>query len=128
MPTPTKNAPVAKPDKYAKFKADFAKLPANEQQFLLQELKAIFNLNQNPVTTLATLVQKKFGSNMETKVWTVGSPPDQLVNCTLTLPDGREFTASGQNQKIAKQIAAEQAITILRSEAQAEIQAKAEEQ
>lgn len=106
----------AKPDKFAKFKTDFAKLAAHEQQQLLQELKFIHNSNQNPITALATLSQKKFGANLETKVWLVGAPPNVLVNCTLTLPDGREFTASGQNQKIAKQIAAEQALKVLQKD------------
>jgi dsRNA-specific ribonuclease len=94
-------------------KADFATLTNFEQRTLLSDLTLVVNLGGNPVTKLAELVQKTYGANMETEIWTEGASHTPLVHCRLILPDGTQFTATGRNQKLAKQAAAEQALNTL---------------
>lgn len=94
----------------AKIKAEFEKLSASEQQTLLADLTHINNAAANPVSQLAEYVQKEFGANMTTEIWTEGLSHQPVVYCKFVLPNGSEYTASGKNQKIAKTLAAEQAL------------------
>lgn len=96
-----------------KIKTDFAKLTTAEQRQLLADLTEILHLAGNPIVALGVLVQKKFGGNLTTEVWTEGASHVPVVYCKFILPDGTEYIASGKNQKIAKHLAAEQAIADL---------------
>jgi dsRNA-specific ribonuclease len=98
----------------AKIKAEFEKLSAAEQRTLLAELQQVASLAGNPITTLAEYVQKEFGGNMTTEIWIEGESHQPVVYCKFTLPNGSEYTASGKNQKVAKLLAAEQAMKDLR--------------
>jgi dsRNA-specific ribonuclease len=93
--------------------ADFLKLSIAEQRTLLADLTQILNTNGNPVTQLAELVQKNYGANMETEIWTEGASHAPLVHCKLVFPDGTQYTATARNQRLAKQAAAEQALATL---------------
>lgn len=68
----------------------------------------------NPVIMLGELCQKRFGASIVTEV-TGKQGPDHMptVHVRITLPNGKEYTASGSNQKIAKQIAADNALSDL---------------
>lgn len=94
----------------AKIKTEFEKLSSAEQQELLAELNQIANAAGNPVSKLAEYVQKEFGGNITTQIWAEGASHVPVVYCKFTLPNGTEYTASGKNQKIAKHLAAEQAL------------------
>lgn len=68
--------------------------------------------NSNPIIELAELVQKQFGANIETKVTgKTGADHMPTVSVEIELPDGRTFEASGTNKRIAKQKAAEKALS-----------------
>jgi dsRNA-specific ribonuclease len=99
----------------AKIKTEFAKLTPAEQRELLSDLTQAVNTTANPVTELAGFVQKKFGGNLTTEIWTEGASHVPVVYCKFTIPDGTEYTASGKNQKIAKHLAAEQGLVDLKS-------------
>ncbi len=115
-----------KPNAYGKIRTEFEKLSPKDQRELLAELTAIANSNANPVTELANYVQKTFGGNMTTEIWTEGASHLPTVYCKLVLPNGVEYTASGKNQKMAKNLAAEQALHDLQKEAKVADDAKAE--
>ena len=71
--------------------------------------------NSNPIIELAELVQKKFGKNIETRV--LGKTgPDHMPTVTveIELPNGRTYEASGTNKRIAKQRAAEKALSVFK--------------
>jgi hypothetical protein len=69
-------------------------------------------MEKNPIIELAKLVQRQYGANIETRV-TGKYGPDHMptVNVQIELPDGRIYEASGTNKKIAKQKAAEKALS-----------------
>jgi hypothetical protein len=104
--TSTKNASA----KIEKIKADFAALTPAEQRVLLTEWSQSVKATENPITALVELVQKTFGANLTTEIWTEGASHVPVVYCKLILPNGTEYTASGKNQKIAKLLAAEEAL------------------
>jgi hypothetical protein len=103
---PTKNTSA----KIEKIKADFAALTPAEQRVLLNEWSQSVKATENPITALVELVQKTFGANLTTEIWTEGASHVPVVYCKLILPNGTEYTASGKNQKIAKLLAAEEAL------------------
>jgi len=86
-------------------KAIFEKLKNN----MFSETKKI---NQtNPIVELSEFCQQQFGRNIETRVvGKTGSCHNPIITVEVELPDGRIFTASGMNQKLAKQTAAENAL------------------
>ena len=69
-------------------------------------------METNPIIELAELVQRQYGANIETRV-TGKTGPDHMptVNVQIELPDGRIYEASGTNKRIAKQKAAEKALS-----------------
>jgi len=68
--------------------------------------------NSNPIIELAELVQKQYGKNIETRVTgKTGADHMPTVSVAIDLPDGRTFEASGTNKRIAKQKAAEIALS-----------------
>ncbi len=99
--------------KIEKIKADFASLTPGEQRVLLTEWSQSVKATENPITALVELVQKTFGANLTTEIWTEGASHVPVVYCKLIMPDGTEYTASGKNQKIAKLLAAEEALADL---------------
>lgn len=99
--------------KIEKIKADFASLTPGEQRVLLTEWSQSVKATENPITALVELVQKTFGANLTTEIWTEGASHIPVVYCKLIMPDGTEYTASGKNQKIAKLLAAEEALADL---------------
>lgn len=99
--------------KIEKIKADFASLTPGEQRVLLTEWSQSVKATDNPITALVELVQKTFGANLTTEIWTEGASHVPVVYCKLIMPDGTEYTASGKNQKIAKLLAAEEALADL---------------
>jgi dsRNA-specific ribonuclease len=78
---------------------------------LLITKKVVQMENLNPIIELAELVQRQFGSNIETKVTgKTGADHMPTVSVAIILPGGRTFEASGTNKRIAKQKAAEKAL------------------
>lgn len=68
----------------------------------------------NPIVQLAELIQKLYGKNIETRVTgKTGADHAPTVSVEIELPDGRIFEASGINKRIAKQAAAEKALSEL---------------
>lgn len=78
-------------------------------------LKIISKNNiMNPIIELAELCQKKFRANIETRVINkVGADHCPVISVEIELPNGDIFTASGNNQKEAKQKAAREALKSL---------------
>ena len=74
--------------------------------------KKVTEMEKKPIIELAELVQKQFGANIETRVTgKTGADHMPTVSIEIELPDGRIFEASGTNKRIAKQKAAEKALT-----------------
>jgi dsRNA-specific ribonuclease len=74
--------------------------------------KKVNKMEKNPIIELAELVQKQFGANIETRVLgKTGADHIPTVSVEIELPDGRTFEASGTNKRIAKQRAAEKALS-----------------
>jgi dsRNA-specific ribonuclease len=96
-----------------KIKTEFAKLTSAEQRELVADLAQIVHLAGNPIVALGAEVQKQFGANMTTEVWIEGASHVPVVYCKFVLPNGTEYIASGKNQKVAKHLAAEQALADL---------------
>lgn len=68
----------------------------------------------NPIVELSEFCQKLFGANIETEVLgKTGADHMPTVTVRITLPNGQQFEASGNNKKIAKQEAAKNAINAL---------------
>lgn len=99
----------------AKIKAEFEKLSSAEQQQLLAELQQTASTQGNPVVKLAEYVQKVYGGNITTQIWKEGISHLPVVYCKFILPNGKEYAASGKNQKVAKHLAAEQALKDLQT-------------
>lgn len=94
----------------------FAALSTEEQKLLLQEWTSQITQDAlNPLTKLVELVQKEYGANLTTEVWTEGASHIPVVYCKITLPNGTEYTANGKNQKAAKQLAAQEALADLQN-------------
>jgi len=90
-------------------KAIFEKLKNN----MFSETK---KTNQtNPIVELSEFCQQQWGRNIETRVvGKTGSDHNPIITVEVELPDGRIFTASCMNQKLAKQKASENALLKLK--------------
>lgn len=83
-----------------------------EQNLLLTNQKT--NKMTNPIVELAERVQKKFRESMVTRViGKEGADHNPTITVEIELPNGKVYQASGINQKIAKQKAAEKALAEL---------------
>lgn len=85
----------------------------DEYEKSIKQLENSKNM-ENPIVALAETCQKMFGANIETSV--IGKTgPDHCPTITveIELPNGKKFTASGTNQKEAKQKAAKKALETL---------------
>lgn len=72
------------------------------------------NQMTNPIVELAELCQRKFRESMVTKViGKEGADHNPTITVEIDLPNGKVYTASGTNQKVAKQKAAEKALSEL---------------
>ena len=66
-----------------------------------------WTITDNPIIALSELVQRRFGQNLEARViGKRGQDHCPTISVSIVLPDGTEQTASGCNQKEAKQKAA----------------------
>lgn len=80
----------------------------------LLTIKNLNEMNTNPIVELAEKIQKRFGANIETRVTNkVGADHCPVISVEIELPNGDIFTASGINQKEAKQKAAKEALASL---------------
>lgn len=80
----------------------------------LLTIKNLETMNKNPIVELAEKIQKRFGANIETRVTNkVGADHCPVISVEIELPNGEIFTASGINQKEAKQKAAKEALMSL---------------
>lgn len=94
--------------KYA-VKSIFEKI---EQNLLLTNQKS--NQMTNPIVELTERVQRKFRESMVTRVIRKEGPDhNPTITVEIELPNGKIYQASGINQKIAKQHAAEKALAEL---------------
>ena len=76
--------------------------------------KNLNEMNANPIVELAERIQKRFGANIETRVINkVGADHCPIISVEIELPNGAVFTASGLNQREAKQKAAREALASL---------------
>jgi dsRNA-specific ribonuclease len=74
--------------------------------------KKVTQMETNPIIELAELVQRQYGRNIETRVTgKSGADHMPIVSVEIELPDGRIFEAYGTNKRIAKQKAAEKALS-----------------
>ena len=82
------------------------------EQNLLTSQKS--NDMKNPIVELGEKCQKRFGASMETRVTNkVGADHNPTITVEIELPNGKIYKASGNNQKFAKQKAAEKALAEL---------------
>jgi len=80
----------------------------------LLTIKNLNEMNTNPIVELAEKIQKRFGANIETRVTgKTGADHCPVITVEIELPNGDIFTASGINQKEAKQKAAREALESL---------------
>jgi len=80
----------------------------------LLTIKNLNEMNTNPIVELGEKCQKRFGASMETRVTNkVGADHCPVISVEIELPNGEIFTASGINQKEAKQKAAREALESL---------------
>ena len=83
-----------------------------ENNLLLTNQKS--NQMTNPIVELAELCQRKFRESMVTRViGKEGADHNPTITVEIELPNGKVYTASGINQKVAKQKAAEKALAEL---------------
>jgi len=74
--------------------------------------KKVKQMETNPIIELSELVQRQYGRNIETRVTgKTGADHMPTVSVEIELPDGRVFEAYGTNKRIAKQKAAEKALS-----------------
>ena len=79
-----------------------------EQNLLINKNQ---NQMENPIVELTEKVQRKFRQSMVTRViGKVGADHNPTITVEIELPNGKIYQASGINQKIAKQLAAEKAL------------------
>ena len=82
--------------------------------FIIQTIKKLNEMEKNPIIELAEKIQKRFGANIETRVTgKTGADHCPVITVEIELPNGEIFTASGINQKEAKQKAAREALESL---------------
>ncbi len=80
-----------------------------EKNLLLTNQKS--NQMTNPIVELTERVQRKFRESMVTRViGKEGADHNPTITVEIELPNGKVYKASGINQKIAKQKAAEKAL------------------
>lgn len=80
----------------------------------LLTIKNLNEMNANPIVELGEKCQKRFGASIETRVTNkVGADHCPIISVEIELPNGEIFTASGINQKEAKQKAAREALESL---------------
>jgi len=83
-----------------------------EQNLLLTNQKS--NQMTNPIVELTERVQRKFRESMVTRViGKEGADHNPTIKVEIELPNGKVYQASGINQKVAKQKAAEKALAEL---------------
>lgn len=71
-------------------------------------------MNTNKIIELAERVQRDFRKNIVTRVvGQIGPSHSPTITIEIELPDGKIFQASGSNQKLAKVLAAEEALVYL---------------
>lgn len=71
-------------------------------------------ITDNPIIALSELVQRRFGQNLEARViGKRGQDHCPTIFVSIVLPDGTEQTASGCNQKEAKQKAAKKLLDVV---------------
>lgn len=69
----------------------------------------------NPIVELSEIIQRMYGENLEfSKPIKEGADHCPRITVTLTLPNGKEFTATSTNQKLARQAAAKIALAELK--------------
>ena len=82
-----------------------------EQNLLITKNQTEMN---NPIVELTEKVQKKFRESMVTRViGKEGADHNPTITVEIELPNGKIYRATGINQKIAKQKAAEKALAEL---------------
>jgi hypothetical protein len=82
-----------------------------EQNLLITKNQTEMN---NPIVELTEKVQRKFRESMVTRViGKEGADHNPTITVEIELPNGKIYQASGINQKIAKQKAAEKALAEL---------------
>ena len=82
-----------------------------EQNLLITKNQTEMN---NPIVELTEKVQRKFRESMVTRViGKEGADHNPTITVEIELPNGKIYKASGINQKIAKQKAAEKALAEL---------------
>lgn len=65
-------------------------------------------MNENPIVKLSELVQRIYGSSLQTEVLGKTGPDHcPTVKVKITLPNGKYEIATGGNQKEAKKLAAQ---------------------
>lgn len=86
-------------------------LPALDELIINNNFKTPSVMNNNPIVELAETIQKLYGQNLEfTSPIKDGPDHCPTVTVSLLLPNGKKYTASGSNQKIARQECAKQAL------------------
>ena len=68
------------------------------------------HFKENPITSLGQLVQEDFGQNISFEIEKDGPEHVPTITAIVTLPDGRKYTGSGKNQKLARKSACEKAL------------------
>jgi dsRNA-specific ribonuclease len=82
-----------------------------EQNLLITKNQTKMN---NPIVELTEKVQRKFRESMVTRViGKEGADHNPTITVEIELPNGKIYQASGINQKVAKQKAAEKALAEL---------------
>ena len=86
-------------------------LPALDDLIINNNFKTPSVMNNNPIVELAETIQKLYGQNLEFTT-PIKDGPDHCpkVTVSLLLPNGEKYTASGSNQRIARQECAKQAL------------------
>ena len=86
-------------------------LPVLDDIIMTNNFKTLNVMNNNPIVELAENIQKLYGQNLEFTT-PIKDGPDHcpIVTVSLLLPNGKKYTASGSNQKIARQECAKQAL------------------
>ena len=86
-------------------------LPALDDLIMNNNFKTSSVNNNNPIVELAETVQKLYGQNLEFTT-PIKDGPDHCptVTVSLLLPNGEKYTASGSNQRIARQECAKKAL------------------
>ena len=74
--------------------------------------QVIMTEEKKPIVELAEKCQKHFGESMTTEVISQTGPCHApVIEVEIALPNGQVYTATGRNQRLAKQEAAKQALS-----------------